>query len=385
MSNSRLMTWQKATALVPLALLSGAWTASLAGATSTASAASDEQRLPDGTSLPSEAIEAPASVSVPGEIAPGIRSGSADRIAASSSTNGIPDAALAAYQRAAQVIDTADKGCNVDWTLIAAIGRVESDHGRYGGNTLSDKGVSTPGIYGIPLDGSSGTAEISDTDAGELDDDPVFDRAVGPMQFIPSTWSVVGVDGDGDGVRNPQDIDDAALATAVYLCSGTEDLSTTQGLRTAVYRYNHSQEYVDLVLAIMKAYAEGDYSSVPNGSASPATFSPVATGPRAEGRPGRPADRPGPKGGTSGGSTSGGGQGGSGTGSTPTGGSTPTAPAPSGGTGGTGGGSTGGDGGGGGSIPTDDPTARSTEPIDPVTEPVGDAAGGRRRPTARTT
>ena len=370
MSNSRLMTWQKATALVPLALLSGAWTASLAGATSTASAASDEQRLPDGTSLPSEAIEAPASVSVPGEIAPGIRAGSADRIAASSSTSGIPDAALAAYQRAAQVIDTADKSCNVDWTLIAAIGRVESDHGRYGGNTLSDEGVSTPGIYGIPLDGSSGTAKISDTDAGELDDDPVFDRAIGPMQFIPSTWSVVGVDGDGDGVRNPQDIDDAALATAVYLCSGTEDLSTTQGLRTAVYRYNHSQEYVDLVLSIMKAYAEGDYSSVPNGSASPATFSPVATGPRAEGRPSRPADRPGSKGGSSGGSTSGGGQGGSGTSSTPTGGSTPTAPAPGGGTGGTGGGSTGGGGGGGGSIPTDAPTGSVTEPIDPVTEPV---------------
>ena len=273
------------------------------------------------------------------------------------------------------MIDTADKGCNVDWTLIAAIGRVESDHGRYGGNTLSDKGVSTPGIYGIPLDGSSGTAKISDTDAGELDDDPVFDRAVGPMQFIPSTWSVVGVDGDGDGVRNPQDIDDAALATAVYLCSGTEDLSTTQGLRTAVYRYNHSQEYVDLVLSIMKAYAEGDYSSVPNGSASPATFSPVATGPRAEGRPSRPADRPGSKGGSSGGSTSGGGQGGSGTSSTPTGGSTPTAPAPGGGTGGTGGGSTGGGGGGGGSIPTDAPTGSVDRADRPGDGARGDAAG----------
>jgi hypothetical protein len=83
------------------------------------------------------------------------------------------------------------------------------------------------------------------------------------MQFIPSTWSVVGVDGDSDGTRNPQDIDDAALATAVYLCSGDDDLSTEKGQRASVYRYNHSNEYVDLVLSIMQAYLDGAFSSVP--------------------------------------------------------------------------------------------------------------------------
>jgi hypothetical protein len=219
-------------------------------------------------------VKTPASVSAPGVIAPGVPAGAADSVIASASTNGIPSAALAAYQRAAQVINAADPSCHIDWTLIAAIGRVESDHGRYGGNTLTTKGVSSPGIYGMPLDGSNGTSKISDTDAGQIDDDPVFDRAVGPMQFIPSTWSVVGVDGDGDGVRNPQDIDDAALATAVYLCSGDEDLSTAAGQQSAVYRYNHSQKYVDLVLSIMRAYSTGDYSAVPNGSAAPATFTP---------------------------------------------------------------------------------------------------------------
>ena len=86
-----------------------------------------------------------------------------------------------------------------------------------------------PGIYGIPLNGSNKTAEILDTDAGQYDNDTTYDRAVGPMQFIPSTWSVVGVDADGDGVRNPQDIDDAALGTAVYLCSGSDDLATDAG------------------------------------------------------------------------------------------------------------------------------------------------------------
>jgi hypothetical protein len=269
-SHKRLTTFQKATALVPLALLSGAWTTSL---TMTGSASADGT-LPDGTSVPDQAIKAPASVSGPGEIAPGVPRGGADRVIADASTNGIPAAALAAYQHAAQIIDTADKGCNVDWTLIAAIGRVESNHGRYGGNTLDGSGVSRPGIYGIPLDGSHGTSKITDTDAAQYDNDPQYDRAVGPMQFIPSTWSVVGVDGDSDGQRNPQDIDDAALATAVYLCSGNEDLSTTGGQKSAVYRYNHSQEYVDLVLSIMRAYAEGDFSSVPTSSAGTTTFTP---------------------------------------------------------------------------------------------------------------
>jgi len=74
------------------------------------------------------------------------------------------------------------------------------------------------------------------------------------MQFIPSTWSVVGVDADGDSRRNPQDIDDAALATAVYLCSGSEDLSSRAGQRAAAYQYNHDIGYVRLVLSVAREY-----------------------------------------------------------------------------------------------------------------------------------
>lgn len=274
MSHKQLTTWQKATALVPLALLSGAWTTSLA-VTSSASASTDSTHtLPDGTTVPDEAIEAPASMSSPGSIAPGVPDGAADSVIESASANGIPAAALAAYQRAEQVINSADGSCNLSWQLVAAIGRVESDHGRYGGNVLGEDGKSRPGIYGIPLDGSNGTAEIRDSDAGQYDDDQVYDRAVGPMQFIPQTWNIVGVDGDGDGNRDPQDIDDAALATAVYLCSGDEDLSTYGGQKASVYRYNHSQEYVDLVIAIMNAYLDGEYSSVPNGVATSTVLTP---------------------------------------------------------------------------------------------------------------
>ncbi|HEY0903748.1 MAG TPA: lytic transglycosylase domain-containing protein, partial [Marmoricola sp.] len=190
------------------------------------------------------------------------------------STSGIPSAALSAYQRGSQIINAADTTCNIPWELIAAIGRVESNHGQYAGNTLDEDGVSTPGIFGPQLNGKNGTAAISDTDGGQLDKDSVYDRAVGPMQFIPSTWSSVKVDADGDGQRNPQDIDDAALASSVYLCSGDDDLGTRAGQEASVFRYNHSRAYVDLVLRIMEAYSQGDYTAIPSGTYGGTIFSP---------------------------------------------------------------------------------------------------------------
>jgi membrane-bound lytic murein transglycosylase B len=274
MTSRPLTRRSKAVALVPLALLSGVWTASLVSSSATASSASDKVgTLPDGTSVPTDAIEAPASVPVPGVIAPAVPEGSADSVVSGASSNGIPAPALSAYQRGAQIINAADKSCNIPWELIAAIGRVESDHGRYNGNTLTESGVSKPGIFGIALNGKNGTQAVQDTDGGQLDQDKVFDRAVGPMQFIPSTWQVVKVDADGDNKRNPQDMDDAALATAVYLCSGKDNLSNRKGQEAAVYRYNHSQDYVNLVLRIMEAYSNGDYTAVPSGAAGATSFS----------------------------------------------------------------------------------------------------------------
>ncbi|NYI99523.1 membrane-bound lytic murein transglycosylase B [Nocardioides thalensis] len=260
MSTKRLGKVQRAATIVPLALLSIAWTASvygIGGVTAPISAA--EEPVDDTISVPTDEMDEPASVTNPN---PGsVRGG---EIVNAASTNDIPSSALAAYQRAETVINAADKSCNVTWQLIAAIGRVESNHGRSGGNVLDDDGVARPGLYGNPLNGTKGTTAISDTDAGQLDEDTRWDRAVGPMQFIPSTWQVVGVDADNDSERNPQDIDDAALASAVYLCSGDDDLSTLTGQRSAVYRYNHSQTYVDLVLSIMEAYLEGDFQTIPD-------------------------------------------------------------------------------------------------------------------------
>ncbi len=368
MSTRPISRRSKAFALVPLALMSGVWTASLVTSSATASSA-DKGTLPDGTSVPTDAIEAPASVPVAGSIAGAVPDGSADSVVAGASSDGIPSPALAAYQRGAQIINAADKSCNVPWELIAAIGRVESDHGRYGGNTLTEDGVSKPGIFGIALNGKNGTQAIQDTDGGQLDQDAVFDRAVGAMQFIPSTWQVVKVDADGDGKRNPQDIDDSALAAGVYLCSGKDNLSERKGQEAAVYRYNHSQDYVNLVLRLMEAYSQGEYTAVPSGTYGGTSFSSSYSSAidrsykAAKQRQQRQAAAK-KSGGTSGAGTS---TGGGGTG-LPTGG--PTAP---GGTGSTTGlidtvtgtvggvvGGTGGTGGGGGSTPAPDPVKTLT-------------------------
>jgi hypothetical protein len=170
---------------------------------------------------------------------------------------GIPVRGLDGYRKAASLVSSADPSCHIDWALLAAIGRVESDHARFGGNQLDSAGVARPGIIGPRLDGSNGTALITDTDHGLLDGDTTYDRAVGPMQFLPSTWRVVGVDVDGSGVKNPQDIADAATAAAIYLCSGHGDLSRPGDLSAAILRYNDSDAYVQMVTAIADAYRQG--------------------------------------------------------------------------------------------------------------------------------
>jgi hypothetical protein len=261
--------WLQIAPLVPLALFASAFTVSAADNSAVATAALGQAISRDSpVVVPKQAITEPANIPVPGSIGNGIDRGlQPTQVVSGLSRNGIPEAALKAYSRAQQVMSHVDPGCQLPWTLIAAIGRVESNHGRHGGNKLNSSGVAVPGIYGPRLDGIS-TAKINDTDAGQFDNDSAFDRAVGPMQFIPGTWRAMGVDGDGDGVRNPQDIDDAAMSTAVYLCSGNTNLSNAADLNQAVLRYNHSQSYVDLVISIAKAYAAGSWIAVGNGTES---------------------------------------------------------------------------------------------------------------------
>ncbi len=169
----------------------------------------------------------------------------------------LPEAALQAYQRAAATTARRDPACHLPWTLLAGIGRVESDHGRYGGSVLGSDGLSHPRIVGVALNGAGPVAAIRDTDRGRWDGDRVWDRAVGPMQFIPSTWDGAGQDGDGDGTADPNDLDDAALAAAGYLCSGSGDVSQDPTMASAILRYNPSDYYVALVMAFERGYRTG--------------------------------------------------------------------------------------------------------------------------------
>ncbi len=177
--------------------------------------------------------------------------------ASSLTDNGLPSAARRAYVRAAQSMAGSDPACQLPWTLLAGVGRVESDHGRYGGSLLGANGVSHPLIIGVALNGVGPVAAIRDTDDGKLDKDKVWDRAVGPMQFIPSTWEGAARDGDGDGVESPNDIDDAALAAAAYLCSGGGSVLGESAMSAAIFRYNASEEYVALVMAMEEGYRTG--------------------------------------------------------------------------------------------------------------------------------
>ncbi|MCG2620349.1 lytic murein transglycosylase [Arthrobacter sp. I2-34] len=167
---------------------------------------------------------------------------------------GIPDRALLAYASAALSVARTDPACRLGWTTLAAIGAVESGHGTHGGASLAADGTAAPRIVGPRLDGT-GFARIQDTDSGTFDGDPAWDRAVGPLQFIPSTWLRYGADGSGDGIADPQNIDDAALAAGRYLCAAGGDLSSGAGWSAAVYAYNHSGEYLQSVLAQANEYA----------------------------------------------------------------------------------------------------------------------------------
>jgi hypothetical protein len=165
----------------------------------------------------------------------------------------VPDAAIAAYQRAEVVIDTATD-CGLDWTVLAAIARVESDHGRGDDpqhrHRVTAAGLVRPGYVGRPLDGTHGTGRMPDTDVGRLDGDQRWDAPVGPMGLLPSDWANVAVDADGDGKREVQDLDDAALGAAVVLCAD----AGRDTLRRTLRAYHPGPRFVTTVLALHARY-----------------------------------------------------------------------------------------------------------------------------------
>lgn len=182
------------------------------------------------------------------------RTPDAQWLGAAAADTGIPVRALRAYVHSAAMANESTPKCGIGWNTLAAVGFVESAHGTYGGGKLSSTGQASGPIVGPSLDGA-GFAAIADTDGGVLDGDANWDHAVGPMQFIPSTWRTAGMDGNGDGTADPFNIDDAALSAATYLCGHGRDLTTAQGWTDAIYAYNQSDAYIRKVRAQATAYA----------------------------------------------------------------------------------------------------------------------------------
>ena len=212
--------------------------------------------LPAASALPPEQVGAGGGSAAAQPVA-GTAPGSpyaawAGRVA---SLTGVPERALEAYGSAQATVGSVQPGCHLSWATLAGLANIESRHGTYQGRTLGEDGRSTPPIIGIPLDGRPGVQAIADTDGGALDGDTIWDRAVGPFQFIPSTWARWGSDGNGDGIADPQNIDDAALAAGRYLCADGKDLATGAGWSRAVLSYNNSAEYLHNVFDGADRYA----------------------------------------------------------------------------------------------------------------------------------
>ncbi|WP_318207220.1 lytic transglycosylase domain-containing protein [Streptomyces sp. SJL17-1] len=175
---------------------------------------------------------------------------------------GIPASVLAAYQRAEQSIRSTTPGCNLPWQLLAGIGKVES--GQASGGRVDANGTTLKRIVGPALNGN-GFANITDTDDGLYDGDPTHDRAVGPMQFIPSTWATWGQDANSDGKKDPNNIYDAAQAAGLYLCANDRNLALKADLDRAILSYNRSTEYLNTVMSWFEYYRRGTHQ-VPDGT-----------------------------------------------------------------------------------------------------------------------
>jgi hypothetical protein len=128
---------------------------------------------------------------------------------AGSSYHGKPRTYVELYQAAARTCP------GLSWSVLAAIGQIESGHG-------VNVGPSSKG-------------------------------ALGPMQFLPSTWKQWGFDGDGDRKADIMNPYDAVYAAAHNQCSYAPG-SSRENLRRALFGYNHANWYVREVLALAKLY-----------------------------------------------------------------------------------------------------------------------------------
>nr|WP_243715660.1 lytic murein transglycosylase [Micromonospora sp. KC207] len=222
------------------------------GTSGVGTAAPQDGLLPGGSATP-----LPSGASA-GPVVPTPTGRPADALAAwaqqTGAKVGISPVAMQAYGYAELALAQTNRSCQLSWTTLAAIGYVESRHGQANGATLGQGGRALPEIIGDPLDGNGGRQRITDTDRGQYDRDTVYDRAIGPMQFIPTTWQEIGADADNDGRRDPHDLDDAALAAGNYLCKGGRNMTVPGDWWGAILSYNDVRRYAQDVFDKANAY-----------------------------------------------------------------------------------------------------------------------------------
>lgn len=170
------------------------------------------------------------------------------------------------------------------WQLLAGIGSVESGHGTaHGASTDPEGGEVRPWILGPLLDGSRGVRALpAGKWLGWFGIGGPWQQAVGPMQFLPATFTAWAVDQDGDGVADPHDIDDAVATAANYLCGGRAGAVADE--RAAVLRYNHDEDYASAVLGYADQIGAGIDAPILCPVAGPASFSNTWLAPRSGGR-----------------------------------------------------------------------------------------------------
>lgn len=201
-------------------------------------------------------LRAKPAQAMPGAVTNGLPTPSSAWVNTVSAQTGIPQVAVAAYGRAALQVQIERPACRLSWPTLAGVGEIESDHGRSGGSAPDANGTVSPRILGPALDGSEGVAAIRATeDSTRWHGNPTWDHAVGPMQFIPSTWATWGTDASGDGAADPNNVNDAALAAGRYLCASGGDLTTGSGWTAAIFSYNQSDVYITDVYRAAARYA----------------------------------------------------------------------------------------------------------------------------------
>jgi membrane-bound lytic murein transglycosylase B len=202
-----------------------------------------------------QTVNIPVQLPAPAKSPGGPQLAFADWATRMSRVTGVPQRALEAYANAHAVMIARQPNCHITWVTLAGISAVESKHGGFQGRTLEPDGRPSSPIIGIPLNGAPGVKAIADTDNGLLDGDKVWDHAVGPFQFIPSTWAKWRADGNLDGMTDPQNIDDASLAAAQYLCADNRNLNSGDGWLRAILSYNNSLDYAQEVYGFAQGYA----------------------------------------------------------------------------------------------------------------------------------